>query len=65
LERKKLENKVLSFIKGEVRKGRYPSGVEIGKVFGVKHIWNYWKVNDLYRKLKLPTYLERKSMGLS
>lgn len=64
-EKQKIENEILSFIKREVKKGHYPSGVDIGKVFGVKHIWNYWKVNKLYRKLNLPTYLERKSMRLS
>lgn len=64
-EKQKIENQILSFIKKEVRNGHYPSGIDIGRVFGVKHIWNYWKVNSLYKKLNLPTYLERKSMGLS
>jgi hypothetical protein len=57
----KLLEEILSFIREEVKKGHYPSGVDIGKVFGVKHIWNYWKVNDLYKMLNLPTYLERKT----
>ena len=59
--RKEILNKILQFIRNEVSRGHYPTGVEIGKVFGVKNIWNYWRVGDLYRMLNLPTYLERKS----
>jgi hypothetical protein len=51
--------KILSFIKEEVNKGHYPSGIDIGKAFQYSHIWNRFKVNDLYRMLGLPTYLER------
>jgi len=58
--RKELLNEILQFIQSKTAKGHYPSGIEIGKAFGVKNIWNYWKVGDLYKMLNLPTYLERK-----
>ncbi len=59
--RQKLLQEILDFIKNEVGNGHYPSGENIGNAFGVKHIWNYWKVNDLYKMLNIPTYLERKA----
>jgi hypothetical protein len=58
--RKELLNEILQFIRDMVAKGHYPSGTEIGEAFGVKNIWNYWRVGDLYRMLNLPTYLERR-----
>lgn len=48
------------FIIEEIRNGKkYPSGVEIGKSFGISHIWNIVKVSDLYKELGLKPYLER------
>lgn len=55
-----LINKILKFIETEVRKGYYPTADDIKKNFGVSHIWNYVKMSDLYKKLGLPPYLERK-----
>jgi len=57
-------NKILDFIKEEVKKGHYPSGYDIGEKFGRKHIWNHINASDLYRMLKLPIYLERRKLGL-
>lgn len=64
VKQKNLE-KILAFIKSEIKKGHFPSGEDIGKAFDYSHIWNRYKVNDLYKMLGLPTYLERKSSGLS
>ena len=48
------------YILEEIKKGdKYPSGVEIGKHFGIAHIWNIVKVSDLYKELNLKPYLER------
>jgi hypothetical protein len=48
------------YILEEINKGkRYPSGVEIGKQFGIKNIWNIINVSDLYKELGLKPYLER------
>ena len=41
------------------KKKKYPSGEEIGKHFGISHIWNVVKVSDLYIELNLKPYLER------
>lgn len=50
------------FIIEEVKKGKkYPSGIEIGKHFGISHIWNIVKVSELYKELGLKPYLERKT----
>lgn len=50
------------FILEEIEKGnKFPSGEEIGKHFGISHIWNITKVSELYRELGLKPYLERKS----
>jgi Holliday junction resolvase len=50
------------FILDEIKKGKkYPSGVEIGKHFGISHIWNIVKVSELYNELGLKPYLERKT----
>jgi len=49
------------FILSEIEKGnKYPSGIEIGKHFGISHIWNIVNTSELYRELNLKTYLERK-----
>jgi hypothetical protein len=49
------------FILSEIEKGnKYPSGVDIGKHFGISHIWNIVNTSQLYKELNLKTYLERK-----
>lgn len=58
-EREKFIKKLLTFISNEVKKGKYPSGINIGNKFGISHIWNYVKVSDLYKKLGLKPYHER------
>jgi len=51
-----------NFIIEEIKKRkRYPSGIEIGKHFGISNIWNIVKVSDLYKELGLKPYLERKT----
>lgn len=55
--------KILNFIKEEVKKEHYPSGEDINTAFMYSNIWNRFKVGDLYRMLKLPTYLERIKNG--
>ena len=56
---KNLVNKILAFVKEEVNKNHYPSGIDIEKKFGISHIWNFVKVSDIYHQLGLPAYLER------
>ncbi len=49
------------FILEEIKNGKkYPSGDEIGKHFGISHIWSIVKVSQLYKELGFPSYLERK-----
>jgi hypothetical protein len=54
-----LLNKILAFVKEEVNNNHYPSGIDIGKKFGISHIWNFVKTSDIYHRLGLPAYLER------
>jgi len=49
------------YIQEEIQLGKYPSGAEIGKRFGISHIWNIAKVSELYQELKIPHYRERKA----
>ena len=56
-----LLDKILKFIETETKKGYYPTAEDIKKEFGIAHIWNYIKMSDLYEKLNLPPYLERKN----
>lgn len=53
-------NQFLAYIQEEVQKGRYPGGVDIGKKFGVSHIWNFVRVSELYEMLGIPPYRKRK-----
>lgn len=55
-----LINKISNFIEVETKKGYYPTGKDIKKTFGISHIWNFVRMSELYRKLNLPPYLERK-----
>ena len=56
------KNEIKKYILNEVQKGKkYPSGEEIGKQFGISHIWNILKMADLYKELGLEPYLERKT----
>ena len=55
-----LIDKILKFIETESKKGYYPTAEDIKKNFGISHIWNYVKMSELYKKLDLPLYLERK-----
>ncbi len=55
-----LKEKILQYVKEQVEKGRYPSGVEVGKKFGISHIWNIVKMSEIYHSLDLPAYHERK-----
>jgi hypothetical protein len=60
MAKNELLNNILNFLKEEVKKGHYPSGEDIRNKFEIGHIWNITSMSDLYRKLGLPTYLERK-----
>jgi len=59
IEKEFLIGKILKFIESETKKGYYPTGEDIGENFGIKHIWNYIRMSDLYKRLNLPPYLER------
>lgn len=68
IRNKKIRNKVkqelkieiLNWIREEINKGKYITGDDIKKKYGIKLIWNYFKLSDLYKELGIPTYLERK-----
>ncbi len=54
------------YILEEIKRGKkYPSGEDIGKHFGISHIWNITKVSELYKELGLKPYLERKKRTTS
>jgi len=53
-------NQMLEYMKKEISKGKYPTGVDVGKKFGIKHIWNFVTMTELYKKLGLPAYHQRK-----
>lgn len=63
LFRAAIEN-ILTYMKKEISSGHYPSGKDIRKEFGISHIWDYITMNDLYKLLHEPTYLERRKLGL-
>ncbi len=56
-----LKKKILQYVKEQVQKGNYPSGISIGQKFGISHIWNFIKVSEIYHSLGLPAYHERKT----
>jgi len=58
--RNALLKRMLQYISEEVKKGRYPSGIEIGNKFGISHIWSFINVSDLYKQLGLQPYHSRK-----
>lgn len=48
------------YIVQELLSGRkYPSGIELGKHFGISHIWNITKMSELYEEIGIKSYLER------
>lgn len=49
-------NKILDYMKEEISKGHYPSGIEVGQKFGVKHIWNFITMTELYNRLGINPY---------
>lgn len=53
------KSKIVSYIKEEIYKGRYPSGTDINKKFNISHIWNYLKVSKLYKTAGFKPYHER------
>ncbi len=53
------KTKFKEYIKENSLQGRYPSGEEIGKKFGIPHIWNITKVSELYTELGLSQYRKR------
>ena len=59
------KNKFKEFILEEVKNGRYPSGVEIGKHFSISHIWNLVKTSELYNELGIAPYRERSKRRLT
>ena len=63
-EREKIIKKVLDFLEEESKKGYYPTGEDIKRKFGISHIWNYVTMTNLYRKLRLKPYLERKRRNI-
>lgn len=50
------------YILQEVKKGRFPSGEELGKHFEISNVWNIVNVSNLYLELNLKPYLERKKL---
>ena len=60
------KNEFKKYIIKEVRtNGRYPSGQEIGKQFGISHVWNIVTVSELYLELGLKPYRERSKRNLT
>lgn len=55
--------KILDYMREEITNGHYPSGIDVGKKLGVKHIWNYVTMGELYNRLGLSTYHKRKLRG--
>lgn len=54
------------YILEEIRKkGRYPSGEDIGKHCGVSFIWNITSVSELYKELGLKPYKERSKRNIT
>ena len=53
-------HQILEYILDNVKMGRYPTGVEIGKKFGVSHIWNIISMTELYGLLDIAPYQKRK-----
>jgi len=54
-----MENKIQRVYFRRNKKRTYSSGTEIGKKFGILHIWNVVKISELYQELKIPSYRER------
>lgn len=52
-------NKIISYIKKEIDKGYYPSGIDVGKKFNIKHIWHYITMTELYHRLGIEPYHKR------
>jgi len=59
--KEELLSAILSFVKKEVKKGYYPTEQHIKNKFGIGCLRHFTKMSDIYRKLGLPTYLERKT----
>ncbi|MBT5740157.1 hypothetical protein HOI26_03580 [Candidatus Woesearchaeota archaeon] len=55
--------KMVNYIKKEVSRGHYPSGIDVGNQFGVKHIWNFITMKELYEKAGFEHYHIRKKRG--
>lgn len=53
-------DRMLEYMRMEISKGHYPSGDDVGKKFGVKHIWNFVTMAKLYNKLGIAHYYKRK-----
>lgn len=53
-------NEVLEYMKQEISKGYYPSGIDIGKKFRVGHIWNFITMTELYQRLEIEPYHKRR-----
>lgn len=49
-------NKMLNYMKEEISKGHYPSGADVGQKFGIKHIWDFITMSDLYTRLGINPY---------
>ena len=46
----------IEYIKEEIKNGYYPRGADIGRRFGVKHIWNFVTMKELYARLGINPY---------
>ncbi len=55
------EYKIINYLKEEISKGHYASGEDINRKFKISHIWQYFKVSELYKKVGLKPYHERAS----
>ena len=49
-------SKILGYMREEMTKGHYPRSSDIGQKFGVKHIWNFVTMTELYKRLGLNPY---------
>lgn len=56
---------ILDYMKKEIKKGRYPSDMDIKCELGVNHIWNYITMTELYKMLGHHPYQTREIRGKS
>ncbi|MBI1934964.1 hypothetical protein HYS31_00845 [Candidatus Woesearchaeota archaeon] len=49
-------NLILDYMKEEIANGHYPRSSDVGKKFGIKHIWDFVTMKELYKRIGLNPY---------